>query len=696
MDRFLSIDWNAPLEDLIDNTFINEERLEKESVIYKILTGNFKDPFKNIEEDYKDVEIDLMKDADPDSNEMKKECEVKQIKRINDYVPGSLKPIFKFPKKSKLNKEQQAMCLKVLLRFSKSDKPKLTQIEKEELQKYMDLQQIISQEQDEFLEFAKSKWNERLFKIMCEDFINLSWKSKLQHIYKLPRYYSEVTSIPFAADKNIEVKFISNCLRLGKLQKIVLPTFIKPCILRINSAQLRKRFLSNKNTFKELSNSVKLPVSEDVNCQKLAEDNDVDLVISSSGLNCLVNNIDPTHSNSWILPIVIKRYNDKNVIYIDKPAPPIASTVPEKNTWVYKYILKYFFIGTKYLTSESNEGDNIFDDVNSEKLLQLEEEYENTLTKIKNKILNVSKEDKNLEEISTQQNLTNDVHSSDVLNCKKDTLNTTTSNFCNAPNCISNEDVQNKISEETEDSISYDLFTIGSQSEQSELMKNVIKEYRILVRTKTHGFEILQNKVQRLLLLTPKLEHQADLGAETVTLEEALKQWISLVFRPHTYLARVRISTKTSEVLQIEHRTAMSINNEIKRLYNIKVEDSLIILHNIVQSLSDLSPGHYIMRHTIRNGAFAALFKLAEGPGKNVLDIHSIYSGVFYTLPNPRWIPLDKTLPTPMHKYFERMPTLFYPSNNKTLSNKKKCNTEIVRRSLRNKKKLVRRIDIDE
>lgn len=59
----------------------------------------------------------------------------------------------------------------------------------------------------------------------------------------------------------------------------------------------------------------------------------------------------------------------------------------------------------------------------------------------------------------------------------------------------------------------------------------------------------------------------------------------------------------------------MSINNEIQRLYNIKVENSLIILHNIIQSLSHFSPGHYIMRHTIRNGAFAALFKLAEGPG---------------------------------------------------------------------------------
>ena len=125
------------MEDLIDNTFINEERLEKESVIYKILTGNFKDPFKYLEEDYKNVEIDLMKDVDPDLNKMEEECKVKQVKRINHYVPGSFKPIFKFPKKSKLNKEQQAMCLRVLLRFSKSDKPKLTRTERQELEKYM-------------------------------------------------------------------------------------------------------------------------------------------------------------------------------------------------------------------------------------------------------------------------------------------------------------------------------------------------------------------------------------------------------------------------------------------------------------------------------------------------------------------------------------------------------------------------------
>lgn len=42
-----------------------------------------------------------------------------------------------------------------------------------------------------------------------------------------------------------------------------------------------------------------------------------------------------------------------------------------------------------------------------------------------------------------------------------------------------------------EDNVSYKLFAIGPQSlEQNELMKNVIKEYKMLVRTKTDGFEV--------------------------------------------------------------------------------------------------------------------------------------------------------------------------------------------------------------
>lgn len=137
---------NPPLEDILNNTFIDEERLEKESVMHRIMTGNFNDPFKNMEDDYKNVKTDLMKDMHSDMDEENKDDNTKTTeegKKIQpnqedrSYVPGIVRVLFQFPRMSKLNKEQQAMCLRVLLRFSESNKPKITQAEREELQTYM-------------------------------------------------------------------------------------------------------------------------------------------------------------------------------------------------------------------------------------------------------------------------------------------------------------------------------------------------------------------------------------------------------------------------------------------------------------------------------------------------------------------------------------------------------------------------------
>lgn len=219
--------------------------------------------------------------------------------------------------------------------------------------------------------------------------------------------------------------------------------------------------------------------------------------------------------------------------------------------------------------------------------------------------------------------------------------------------------------------ISYKLFRIGSSStEQNELMKNTIKDYKILVRTKEDGYEKLTKTTIQKLLLVPKLEHQLALGAEAVTLEEALKQWISLVFRPATCLARIRISAQSSEVIQVEKRTTVSINNEIKRLYNVKAEDSLNVLYNVIQTLSNVNPGRYIIRHTLRNGAFATVYKESDNTGKNVLDLHAIFGhSQYHTIPNPPWPMLDKVVTTPMHKCFQRMPLMFYAPK---VSNKRK------------------------
>lgn len=104
--------------------------------------------------------------------------------------------------------------------------------------------------------------------------------------------------------------------------------------------------------FDKATEHFRLPVSEDKYCEKFALESKADVVISSSGLKCLLNNLDSNHANTWAIPVVIKSHNEKNVVYIDKKLPPLTATVPEKNTWVYKYILRYYFVDVKKESEE--------------------------------------------------------------------------------------------------------------------------------------------------------------------------------------------------------------------------------------------------------------------------------------------------------------------------------------------------------
>lgn len=67
--------------------------------------------------------------------------------------------------------------------------------------------------------------------------------------------------------------------------------------------------------------------------------------------------------------------------------------------------------------------------------------------------------------------------------------------------------------------------------------------------------------------------------------------------------------------MQIEKRTTSSINNELNRLYNTKGENTLLLIYNIIESMKEMSPGRYLLRHTPRNGAFASLYLETDSPG---------------------------------------------------------------------------------
>ncbi|KAG5326460.1 ICE2 protein, partial [Acromyrmex heyeri] len=630
-----------PLEDLIDNVFIRDERMERESAMYKILTGNFTDPLEDIDNEYANVDLELVKkylredgeiltDSEDDNQlevnqqETKNEGNSRMQEQERSYVPGIRKLSFGFPRKSSLDKAQQAMCLRVLLRLSDNEKKSMSDEERKEFEQYMALQKIISEEQKDFLDFAKSQWDDTFnWKIKCNKFVIAKWDTKMQRFKKLPRYYVESTSVPLSVQrtnlKNQDIKVkISSCLQQGFFSKVVLPKLDQQHLLFMNSASLLTKYPPCIEPDK-VTQHFKLPVSEDTYCENLALETGADIVISSSGLKCLLSNIDPDHSDSWLVPVVVKSHCGKNIVYIDKRLPPTIATIPQKNSWIYKYILRYYFV-----KSESSK------------------KTKHTIEDKLEKAANHSNSDSN------DNNLSNyylKIFDKDL--CLSDTDD------------LASDKTDSKINKKN---VSYNLFEIGQMDlPEHERIKHGVKVYQMLVRTKTDGVEMLSNNKCQPLILSPKMEHQLELGAEAVTLEEGLHQWASLKFRPNTLLARVRIETSTSEIIQIERHTTVSLSNEIKRLYNVKVEDSLNILYNIIERLSSLTPGRYIMRHVPQNGPFAYIYENTIEHRKNAFDLHWACQNEFQTISKTPWPPIDNMMSTPSLRCFQRMPAMFFP-----------------------------------
>lgn len=77
---------------------------------------------------------------------------------------------------------------------------------------FQGLQQIINDEQNEFLDVAKKNWDGTNIKIVREDLINLKWEAKIKRIEKLPRYYTEAGTIAFIHNQAINLNFHATVL----------------------------------------------------------------------------------------------------------------------------------------------------------------------------------------------------------------------------------------------------------------------------------------------------------------------------------------------------------------------------------------------------------------------------------------------------------------------------------------------------
>jgi len=142
---------------MIDDVFIEDERLERESAMHRIMRDEFRDPFEDIEQDYANVNMELIKkylaedpftdteeEEEQKTNDKKRnrkkrniDTDCKQTQEKNPYVPGIRKLPFNFPKRSCLTKVQHSMCLRALLKLFNNEQKGLSKEEQLDLESYI-------------------------------------------------------------------------------------------------------------------------------------------------------------------------------------------------------------------------------------------------------------------------------------------------------------------------------------------------------------------------------------------------------------------------------------------------------------------------------------------------------------------------------------------------------------------------------
>lgn len=340
------------------------------SSTHKILTGSLQCPLpQEIESSGKVMPKktenrnirDLLMQRSTSSVALQKKSQKKDFKEGNLYIPGLTK-FPQFDRISALTFQEQADCLNLLLKFEGKPLEELSSMEKAEYQLFQSLYSRVKEEQKIYLECAKEAWPQfktRTTSIRADanTYFKQYWVNKVTHaLSQYPHKFTKIrtVSIHEKVDVKQRIHFIKNLLNIGKIPFVRLPDFDQPFRVASSILKLRcKAFLNVPDSI--LSGTLhKVPVSRDPNAERLARGHGANIVISTSGMRCLLDNHDENKyppcsgvGGSWVLPIIVKEHHSfcdgkpitKTIVFIDKPLPKPKMTGFEKVSWYQKHAL---------------------------------------------------------------------------------------------------------------------------------------------------------------------------------------------------------------------------------------------------------------------------------------------------------------------------------------------------------------------
>uniref|UniRef100_T1HUA0 NARG2_C domain-containing protein n=1 Tax=Rhodnius prolixus TaxID=13249 RepID=T1HUA0_RHOPR len=703
-------DWWSSLDSRVEKKSFGEQ--EEDIFKYSVILKSFRNEYET-DSLLTGKSLKLLFDGQIDLN--KKEALPDLQKRsIEVLVPGYNQNSF-IPNTSCLTFSEMVTCHAVIEAGSAQNQ--------EQFNIWQICKPKLEEEQLQYIEFAREQWidgdckRHAVLLPHVKDLVDLYWKVRLERVYLCPKFYiqKEIISLASTSLEEVELKFVKQLESIGRPAKYYIPdlwtfvvnvntvanSIIKPEVgwsQQAGNAQYYKQLHP-----KLLEKGYHSDVSKDNTAIKLAKENAVNIVLSSSAFSYLVDNQAAGINSTWSLPITVIEYQTdhgaKKIAFIDKKLPPLAMTAVDRNKYYAKLALKkllikvpqnysrfYFYQFTLFLfyCNLRDPAAGIYDadsvetfgvDSPKKKL-----KYRNLHKKIKKRCYycelketaNTKQEDV-LPKIETLQMQEDNVSKSGEISDSDDSISLSIDLGEENTDKIENGELNNEEKLEKDQEIS-----VSSELSNSQLPTGTCCCTYEWIEDQSENTEFNKEPVQKPYKLSPKLEYQTEFGAEAATLNEILREWASLYIRPSTTLARVRIDAVKGELIQIQHLTTAELTVECQRLHKFNPRDRLPTVHSILVKISDLPAGTYVLSHKPKNGTFVDLCKSVESGGGHSYNLHLSYNMVDPTVVAPQrspFRPLDPAVITPTFKYFKRAPCTFAPKKYKSKRSLLKDNT---------------------
>ncbi|XP_026479915.1 little elongation complex subunit 2-like [Ctenocephalides felis] len=249
---------------------------------------------------------------------------------------------------SLLEKAEHEQCLRGLEIITSGCKPTLE--EETDVSVFMNSEKKRFSEYSKFSQYVENIWNrknkERLIYIQpdLKNFIKLYWRWQQNRVSNYPKNYKVMTMLPLENNLKSQQK---TCIDI--FPENIVHQYGKSMLLDINEFNSCSKCINDCNTLeskaiKSRSDKTKVSVSEDEVCIDMAIKYNANIVISSSGLKCLLDNHPPKYCREWIIPIVIKEfdvdYKKQKVVFVEKPLPSLRYSIHQQNQWANKISLK--------------------------------------------------------------------------------------------------------------------------------------------------------------------------------------------------------------------------------------------------------------------------------------------------------------------------------------------------------------------